>query len=117
MISICRIYDENQPEHGVRVFVDRLWPRGLTRERVGADFWMKQIAPSNALRKWYSHDPSKWIEFKSRYYAELESNPLVQDLVKLCRTREVVFLFSAKERRFNNAAALKEFVEKKLESV
>lgn len=110
MITISRAYDSNSAIHGIRILVDRFWPRGLSKETLNIERWMREIAPSNDLRKWYSHAPEKWDEFKSRYFSELENNPLTEDLIQLCRSEDVVFIYSSKERIRNNAVALMEYV-------
>lgn len=111
-ISIKRVYEQPNPRHGTRILVDRLWPRGLSQEKAALDLWLKEIAPSNALRQWYGHDPHKWPEFKKRYFAELNKNrDAVDDLLRRIKRKKTVFLFSSKEARYNNAAALKEYVE------
>ena len=100
---------------GRRILVDRLWPRGLSKARAKVDLWIKEIAPSAALRRWYGHDPERWAEFKIRYFAELEANPgKIDDILAETGTGGVTFLFSAKEERLNNAVALKEYIESKI---
>ena len=74
-IRIKRVYLQPEKEDGMRILVDRLWPRGLTKEKAHVDLWLKEIAPTNDLRKWFAHDPAKWAEFKTRYQAELKHNP------------------------------------------
>ena len=111
-IRIKRVYEEPVKQDGVRILVDRLWPRGLTKEKAKIDFWPKSLAPSTELRLWYDHDPAKWDEFKTRYFAELEKNPeIVQELLTRARRGPVTFLYSSKEERLNNAVALKEYLE------
>ena len=118
MIKIKRIYDSHREEDGVRILVDRLWPRGLTKEKAKVDLWLKEIAPSDKLRKWYAHDPQKWIEFKRKYFKELE---LKKELVNLIANREkdgyITLLYGAKEEKFNNAVALREYIEMKKKEV
>jgi uncharacterized protein YeaO (DUF488 family) len=114
MITISRVYDQPTPEIGYRILVDRLWPRGLSKEGLKLDKWMKDIAPSNELRKWYSHDPEKWDEFRTRYSEELDRNPLTPELLKICRQKDVIFLYSSRVVDINNAVALKLYVEKHL---
>lgn len=116
MITLSRIYDEKSVESGktVRILVDRLWPRGVSKERLSIDRWMRGIAPSDELRKWYSHDPKKWDEFCIRYFAELDGNPLTEELLEICRNREVVLLYSSKVADINNAVALKKYVEERV---
>jgi len=112
-IRVKRVYDEPVKDDGHRVLVDRLWPRGLTKREAQIDEWLKEIAPSTALRKWYKHDSDKWKEFKKKYAGELDEHR--QQLEKLAceaRKRTVTFLFSAKDIERNNAVALREYVEK-----
>ena len=94
-----------------RILVDRLWPRGVSKEKGKIDFWAKAIAPSNELRKWYQHDPDKWAEFRRRYFAELDANP---DGVEALRAElgsgKVTFVFSSKEETLNNATALRDYL-------
>jgi uncharacterized protein YeaO (DUF488 family) len=114
-IKIKRIYDPPGAEDGFRILVDRLWPRGLSKEKAKVDLWLREISPSNELRKWYGHDPDKWTEFKKKYLEEIEEKKEEFDLLrKKAREGTVTFLFSSKEEELNNAAALKEFVERKL---
>jgi uncharacterized protein YeaO (DUF488 family) len=111
-ILIKRVYDEPEESDGCRILVDRLWARGLSKEKAGVDVWAKKVAPSTALRRWYGHKSDKWPEFKSRYAAELDANK--EELEKLLlrvRAGTVTFLYSSKERRLNNAVALKEYIE------
>ncbi|ABP95044.1 protein of unknown function DUF488 [Metallosphaera sedula] len=116
MIKIKRVYDEASSDDGVRVLVDLLWPRGLRKEEAKIDLWMRQVAPSDELRKWFGHDPRRWEEFKRRYLDELRNNPAVKDLVELASNRDVTLLFSARDRERNNAVVLKEYVEEELKS-
>ena len=107
-IKIKRVYDRPGPEDGTRILVDRLWPRGLSKEAAKVDHWAKKIAPSNELRKWYGHDPEKWDEFRRRYGAELDGQA---EEVALLREKlakgPATFLYGSTERRINNAEALK----------
>jgi uncharacterized protein YeaO (DUF488 family) len=115
MIKIKRIYEEPAAGDGFRILVDRLWPRGLTKAAAKVDLWVKDLAPSNELRKWYGHDPEKWTEFKKRYSGEMAKKDGELDLiVNKAKKGTVTFLFSSKEEKLNNAQALKEFVEAKL---
>jgi uncharacterized protein YeaO (DUF488 family) len=115
MIKIKRVYQEPSQGDGKRILIDRLWPRGLKKEVAEIDDWIRDIAPSNELRKWFNHDPNKWREFKSRFFLELEGKgELVEKIVKLARKGPVTLLFGAKEERFNNAVALKEYADAKL---
>ena len=114
-IRVKRVYEPSAAKDGRRVLVDRLWPRGLTKADAQIDFWPKELAPSNELRKWYGHDPKKWPQFKRRYFKELAGKPDdVESLLKLVRGKKVTFLFGSKEEQLNNAVALKEYVESKL---
>ncbi len=111
-IRIKRVYEEPEEADGRRVLVDRLWTRGLSKEKAKLDVWVKEIAPSTELRRWYGHDPDKWLEFKTRYAAELEANPArVEELLAEVQAGTVTFLYSSKEERLNNAVALKEYIE------
>jgi uncharacterized protein YeaO (DUF488 family) len=113
MISLHRIYDARGVPEGRRFLVDRLWPRGIKRDP--AVVWLKDVAPSNELRKWYSHDPGKWPEFQQRYFAELDSRPdAYAPLIEAARSGSVVLLYSSQEREINNAVALKRYIEEKL---
>jgi uncharacterized protein YeaO (DUF488 family) len=116
MIKIKRIYESPSAGDGFRVLVDRLWPRGLSREKAKVNLWLREISPSNELRKWYGHEPAKWDEFKKRYAQEIEGRGEELDLLlKRARGGTVTFLFSSKEEKLNNAQALKEFLEKEWE--
>ncbi len=111
MIKVKRIYDPPSAGDGKRVLVDRLWPRGLKKEEARIDEWLKEISPSNELRKWYSHDPAKWAEFKARYRKELEPHSeVIQRLKAEGKKRTITLLFSSKELELNNAAALQEIL-------
>ena len=106
------MYEEPEAADGRRILVDRLWARGLSKEKAKVDVWVKKIAPSTELRRWYGHDPNKWTEFKSRYAAELEANPgQVVEILEEVREGVVTFLYSSKEEQLNNAVALKEYIE------
>ncbi len=112
-IHIKRIYDRPEESDGLRVLVDRLWPRGLSKKKARIDFWVKELAPSTELRRWYGHDPGKWTEFKSRYADELKRNQAkLLKLVNQIQAGPVTFLYSSKEQQWNNAVALKEHIEK-----
>ena len=111
-IKIKRAYENPSDDDGYRILVDRLWPRGISKEKAKVDFWPKELAPSTELRRWYGHDPEKWAEFKSRYFAELDDNPeMVNELLDYVGEGTVTFIYSSKEQRLNNAIALKEYVE------
>ena len=111
-IRIKRVYEEEEELDGRRILVDRLWARGISKEKAKVDLWVKEIAPSTELRRWYGHDPNKWTEFKRRYAAELEANPgNVEEIVAEVQAGTVTFLYSSKEERLNNAIALREYIE------
>lgn len=112
MIRVKRIYEPSEDSDGFRVLVDRLWPRGLKRERAKIDLWLRELGPSNELRRWFQHDPEKWQEFKRRYTAELESRKSLMDqLHERARKQTVTLLYGSREETYNNAHALKEYLE------
>ncbi len=112
MIRIKRVYDKPSRDDGKRILIDRLWPRGLTKEDAKIDEWMKDVAPSTELRKWFGHDPGKWGEFKRRFFSELRGKQdLVDGIVSAAQRGPVTLLFGSKEERYNNAVALKEYIE------
>jgi uncharacterized protein YeaO (DUF488 family) len=112
MINIRRVYDKPDPADGIRFLVDRLWPRGLSKEAAKVDVWVKHLSPSHELRKWYGHDPDKWEEFKKRYFTEMDRNPAdVKSLIEQIRGNVVTFLYSSTEKRLNNTHALKLYLE------
>jgi uncharacterized protein YeaO (DUF488 family) len=114
-IFIKRIYEAQSAQDGARVLVDRLWPRGLKKEDAALDDWIKDIAPSNELRKWFNHEEKKWSEFKERYFKELdEKGTALQRLKKLIGSGRVTLLYSSKEEKLNNAVALKEYLEREM---
>ena len=115
MIKVRRVYDPEEQGEGARFLVDRLWPRGKSKESLGLQAWLKEVAPSNELRHWFGHDPEKWEEFQRRYAAELETKrESWQPLVEAARRGDVTLLYSSKERQHNNAVALKLFLEQRL---
>ena len=106
-----RVYEPISKDDGVRVLVDRVWPRGMSKERLKVDLWLKDAAPSTALRKWFAHDPDKWKEFKKRYFSELETNQQeIQQLLELAAKEPLTLLFAAKDTNHNQAVALKEYL-------
>ena len=114
-IKTIRIYDNPKGSNGFRIFVDRLWPRGLSKDMVDIDLWLKDIAPSTSLRKWFGHDKKKWIEFKRRYFQELDKNRVsVITIVDKKDKGSVILLYSSKEKEHNNVVALKEYLEEKI---
>jgi uncharacterized protein YeaO (DUF488 family) len=113
MIKIKRIYDPASPEDGLRFLVDRLWPRGLNKSSVKLDGWLKDLAPSDELRKWFGHDPARWQEFQRRYFAELDEIPAVRETLQAADRRgTVTLLFAARDLEHNNAIALKIYLDK-----
>ena len=111
MIKIKRIYESASPDDGRRIYVDRLWPRGMKKEEVKIDEWLKDISPSDGLRKWFGHDPSKYAEFKRRYTKELkEHSEILERIRKEARKETVTLLSSAKDVEHNNATVLKELL-------
>ncbi len=111
-IHLRRIYDNPGAEDGFRVLVDRLWPRGLTREKLAADLWLKEIAPSPGLRRWFGHDPERWEEFRRRYIVELGRQPeLVEQLRERARKSPLTLLYAARDEIHNQAVVLKEYLE------
>ena len=107
---IKRIYDAAAADDGERILVDRLWPRGIARDKAAFDTWMKDIAPSTALRKWFDHRPERWDEFRQRYRAELAGNPAVALLRARVAAGPVTLLYGSRNRDFNHAAVLAEFL-------
>jgi uncharacterized protein YeaO (DUF488 family) len=111
MLKIKRVYDPPQPGDGKRLLVDRLWPRGLAKEKAHVDDWIKELAPSSELRSWFGHDPSKWEEFRHRYQEELKGHR--EQLARLHHDAEretVTLLYAAKDEEHNNAVVLKELI-------
>ncbi|HEV2213466.1 MAG TPA: DUF488 family protein, partial [Gammaproteobacteria bacterium] len=113
-ILLKRVYEKPAKTDGLRILVDRLWPRGLSKQKAKVDRWLRDIAPSAALRKWYGHDPARWLEFRRRYAKELKARPgAVTELRSLLKAHaNVTLLFSSKEEKLNNAVALKAYLRK-----
>ncbi len=110
-IDIRRVYDPVlSGDDGYRVLVDRLWPRGLTRQQLPHDLWLKEIAPSPALRKWFAHDPNHWNEFQQRYRAELAANPAVQTLLDIASRQNLTLLYAARDPTCNHARVLCDYL-------
>ena len=108
-----RVYEGRSPDDGFRVLVDRLWPRGISKGSGAVDLWLRDVAPSNRLRRWFGHRPERWEEFKRRYFRELEGKQhLIAELLRLEKEHgTVTLLFSAKDAQHNNAVALREYLE------
>lgn len=114
MLKIKRVYEPPAPADGARFLVERLWPRGMRKEALHMDGWLKDAAPSDQLRRWFNHDPQKWAEFKQRYRAELTKNPAGwQPLLEAAAKGDVTLLYSAHDLEHNNALALKEFLDER----
>ncbi|MFM9843228.1 MAG: DUF488 domain-containing protein [Dongiaceae bacterium] len=112
-IHLKRAYDPPAAADGLRILVERLWPRGLTRGRAKIDHWCKEVAPSPELRKWFGHDPARWPEFQKRYRAELKANAAeVARLEGLCAGRRVTFVFAARDEAMNSAMLLRGFLRR-----
>ena len=112
-LCVKRVYEDPDEADGERVLVDRIWPRGLSKEKARLSDWRKELAPSNDLRKWFGHDPERWEEFKERYRAELEEAGKLGDLRDIAerdREENVTLLFGAKDTKHNNARALEAFI-------
>ena len=115
VIKVERIYNNPRGNKTFRVLIDRLWPRGLSKANVKVDLWQKDIAPSNSLRKWFSHDENKWNDFKARYFKELEKNSeSVNTILNKINEGPITLLYGSKEEKYNNAIALKEYLEEKI---
>ena len=113
MIKLKRAYELPEINDGYRILVDRLWPRGESKVKEQLDYWIKEIAPSTELRKWFGHESEKFPDFRRKYIAELESNKeAVSQLVQMVKEHNIVtFVYSAKDKQYNNAVVLKEFIE------
>ncbi|HEY6412761.1 MAG TPA: DUF488 domain-containing protein [Edaphobacter sp.] len=112
MVKLKRVYEEPSKEDGTRILVDRLWPRGLTKEKAQVDLWLKDVAPSTELRKWFAHDPAKWPEFKTRYHAELKQNPDQIAMLKQAVAKEpATLLYGAKDEEHNEAIVLQKLLD------
>jgi uncharacterized protein YeaO (DUF488 family) len=112
MLKVKRVYEPAQPSDGYRILVDRIWPRGVSKKNAHVDLWIKEIAPSSALRRWFGHDPERWTGFKQRYRRELQQRPQLTGQLRqlLKRHRTVTLIFSARDQRHNQAVALRAFL-------
>ena len=116
-VRIRRAYDPPLPEDGRRVLVERLWPRGMKKERLFINAWLKELAPSDELRRWFGHDPERWQEFQRRYRDELRDIPqrrLLDELAQQALRRDVTLIYSSREERFNNAVVLRDVIEERM---
>ncbi|MBV9085277.1 MAG: DUF488 domain-containing protein [Acidobacteriaceae bacterium] len=115
MVKLKRAYEEPEPSDGARYLVDRLWPRGVSKTDLKLQAWLKDVAPSDALRKWFHHDPDNWNEFRERYFGELDANPDAwKPLTEAARHGIVTLVYSAQDVEHNNAAALAEYLARKI---
>jgi uncharacterized protein YeaO (DUF488 family) len=113
MIKLKRAYEPASKDDGLRVLVERLWPRGVSKQKARIDLWLKTLAPSTELRKWYGHDPARWPQFRKRYRAELKGQGDVLALLRyVTEERTVTFVYAASDEERNSAVALKEFLER-----
>jgi uncharacterized protein YeaO (DUF488 family) len=112
MIELKRVYEQPSRDDGTRILVERLWPRGLTKERAAVDLWLREVAPSPKLRKWFGHDPARWEQVQKRYWKELEDKEEpVQVLKKKAKQSTVTLVYAARDEEHNGALALKHFLE------
>lgn len=109
-LSIKRVYEDSTAEDGYRILIDRLWPRGLSKEKAAVDLWLKEISPSTELRKWFGHDPDKWKEFRKKYKDEIKANKEASEELKdaIKKHKKVTLVYGAKEERYNDAVVLQE---------
>lgn len=115
LLKTKRVYEGAEAGDGVRFLVDRLWPRGIRKEDLEMNAWLKDVAPSPALRTWFAHDPAKWQEFRRRYQAELEANPEAwQPIFEAAKQGDVTLLYSARDTEHNSAVLLRAFLEQKM---
>jgi uncharacterized protein YeaO (DUF488 family) len=113
-IQLKRAYDKPEKSDGYRVLIDRVWPRGVRKEDLKLDEWLRALAPSTELRRWFGHDPAKWEEFRRRYFQELDAHPgEIRKLRAKMREGSLTIVFGSREERFNNATALKEYLERR----
>lgn len=115
MLQLKRVYEPASKRDGLRILVERLWPRGIRKEDLAADDWRKDAGPSSELRQWFAHDPAKWDRFRQKYFAELDSRPEAWEPIrKAALRRTVTLLFSSHDEEHNNAVALKQYLERKM---
>ncbi len=111
MIRLKRAYEPPSNGDGERVLVERLWPRGLTKQKAALDMWLKDVAPSPDLRKWFGHDPARWRQFEHRYWKELQTNQAIDRLRQKARQGTITLIYAARDEHHNGALALKQFLE------
>ena len=109
-IATKRVYDPPSANDGLRILVDRIWPRGLSKKAAALDHWLKDVAPSTELRKWFGHDPERWAEFRKRYKKELAANDAVGELRALVKGRRTTLVFAASDTAHNNAVVLADYL-------
>jgi uncharacterized protein YeaO (DUF488 family) len=115
MIQLKRVYEKPGPHDGIRFLIERLWPRGVRKADVHMDGWQKEAGPSTQLRKWFSHDPDKWMEFQQKYFAELKERPEAwEPILEAAKHGTVTLLYSSHDTEHNNAVALQRFIEAQL---
>jgi len=115
MIKLKRVYEAASRDDGVRILVERLWPRGIKKAALKLDTWLKDVAPSDGLRQWFGHEPKKWNGFRDRYFAELEANPQTwESVARAARRGRVTLIYSSRDMEHNNAVALKDYLEDKM---
>jgi uncharacterized protein YeaO (DUF488 family) len=113
-IEVKRVYEQVSARDGQRVLVDRVWPRGLRKEALRLDAWRKDLAPSPGLRAWFGHDPTRWEEFRRRYFAELDARPeALAELRAMARRGRLTLLYGARDTEHNNAVALRDYLERR----
>ena len=110
-IAIKRAYDAPAKTDGIRVLVDRIWPRGIKKTDAKIDIWLKDVAPSTKLRQWFGHDPEKWVDFYNKYLAELKENPVLVELQALSRRDKITLVYAARDEQHNNAIVLKDVLD------
>jgi uncharacterized protein YeaO (DUF488 family) len=114
MIKLKRAYETASPDDGLRILVERLWPRGVSKKKAAIDLWLKALAPSTELRQWYGHDPAKWSHFRRRYWTELQAQGDILALLKyVAQEKTVTFVYAASDEERNSAVALKELLQRR----
>jgi uncharacterized protein YeaO (DUF488 family) len=115
MLKTKRVYEAPEASDGIRILVDRIWPRGATKAEAKLKYWMPEIAPSSELRKWYSHEPRKWRDFKMKYFEELDSGEkqkAIKKIANMAKKKKVTLIYSAKEERMNQAEAIRQYIDR-----
>lgn len=118
VLKLKRVYEDSERSDGARFLVERLWPRGMKKEKLKLDAWLKDVAPSDSLRRWFGHDPLKWNEFQKKYRAELSDNPDTwKPILEAAKRGHVTLLYSSRDREHNNALVLKSFLEERIAGI